>query len=100
MDDDFDLEEWLAGSGATLGDPSRRGPKRPDFSALRFEEILAMLEEVVEKMSDPAVGIEEATDLFESAGELRRVAEARLNALQERVEAIASRWEGGETGPS
>ena len=67
------------------------------LASLPFERLLSLLEETILKMSDPEVGIEEATDLYERAGALRRAAADRLDALHKRVDAISERW--GEEEP-
>jgi exodeoxyribonuclease VII small subunit len=52
---------------------------------LSYEELIAALEELTEKMAAGAIGIEEATDLYEMAGTLHAAAAARLAAVQERI---------------
>jgi exodeoxyribonuclease VII small subunit len=51
----------------------------------RFEDQLAKLEEIVGKLEDESVGLEEALGLFESGMELARSCRTRLEEVEQRV---------------
>jgi exodeoxyribonuclease VII small subunit len=55
------------------------------LESLSFEELLAALERVTERMANGDLGIEEAADLYEQAEILHAAAEQRLAAVEERV---------------
>ncbi|MCG6962157.1 MAG: exodeoxyribonuclease VII small subunit [Acidobacteria bacterium] len=63
-------------------------------SAQRFEEQLAGLEEIVGRLEDESVGLEEALDLFEKGMELARSCRKRLEAVEQRVERLLADAEG------
>ncbi len=64
----------------------------------RFEDQLARLEEIVGRLEDESVGLEEALDLFEKGMELARACRARLEAVEQRVERLLA--EAGDDGPA
>jgi exodeoxyribonuclease VII small subunit len=51
----------------------------------RFEDQLAKLEEIVAKLEDESVGLEQALDLFEGGMELARSCRTRLEEVEQRV---------------
>ena len=51
----------------------------------RFEDQLARLEEIVDRLEDESVGLEEALGLFENGMELARQCRARLAEVELRV---------------
>jgi exodeoxyribonuclease VII small subunit len=51
----------------------------------RFEDQLARLEEIVDRLEDESVGLEEALGLFENGMELARQCRARLEEVELRV---------------
>jgi exodeoxyribonuclease VII small subunit len=51
----------------------------------RFEDQLARLEQVVARLEDEDVGLEEAVELFERGMVLARRCRARLEAVEQRV---------------
>jgi exodeoxyribonuclease VII small subunit len=55
-----------------------------------FEELMAQLEAIVEKLTAGDLGIEAATDLYEQAEKLHAAAAARLAQVRARVEALSS----------
>jgi exodeoxyribonuclease VII small subunit len=55
--------------------------KKPD----RFEDQLAKLEEIVDRLEDESVGLEEALGLFENGMDLARRCRARLAEVEQRV---------------
>lgn len=61
-----------------------------------FEEALAQLEEVVKRMEDEAVGLEEALRLFERGVKLARRCRTQLAAVEARVEQLLAEAADGE----
>jgi exodeoxyribonuclease VII small subunit len=51
----------------------------------RFEDQLKRLEEIVGRLEDESVGLEEALDLFERGMELARSCRARLEQVEQRI---------------
>ena len=51
----------------------------------RFEDQLAKLEEIVDRLEDESVGLEEALGLFENGMDLARHCRARLEEVEQRV---------------
>lgn len=51
----------------------------------RFEDQLARLEEIVNRLEDESVGLEEALGLFENGMDLARHCRARLEEVEQRV---------------
>ncbi len=54
----------------------------------RFEDLLAELEAVTDRLATGEIGIEEAADLYEHASRLHREAAERLDAVRARVERL------------
>lgn len=52
---------------------------------IRFEDQLAKLEEIVDRLEDESVGLEEALGLFENGMDLARRCRARLAEVEQRV---------------
>ncbi len=69
-----------------------------DKTTERFEDQLARLEEIVSRLEDESVGLEEALDLFERGMQLARSCRARLEAVEKRVEKLLEENEAG--GPA
>ena len=59
-----------------------------DPDKLTYEELVAALEELTERMASGSIGIEEAAELYERAGALHAAAAARLAAVQERIDKL------------
>jgi exodeoxyribonuclease VII small subunit len=53
-----------------------------------FEQLVADLEKLTDRMAVGDIGIEEATDLYERAGRLHALAAERLARVQERIERL------------
>ena len=51
----------------------------------RFEDQLGKLEEIVARLEDESVGLEEALELFENGMDLSRRCRDRLEAVEQRV---------------
>jgi exodeoxyribonuclease VII small subunit len=56
-----------------------------------FEQLMAELEEVTERLATGELGIEDAAELYERAQKLHAWATERLAQVQARVEALAKR---------
>lgn len=77
----------------------------PDLGSLRYEELVALLEDLTRQMASGDVGIEEAARLYEQAGSVHRAATERLASVTARLAAIAAdeagfAVSGGEAGAS
>ena len=64
-----------------------------------FEELMAALEQVTERLAAGDLGIEAAVDLYEEAQRLHARASERLAQVQARVEALAADRPAPEAGP-
>ena len=62
----------------------------------RFEDQLAKLEEIVDRLEDDSVGLEEALGLFENGMELARRCRARLEEVEQRVSQLLEDENGEE----
>jgi exodeoxyribonuclease VII small subunit len=58
---------------------------------LTFEQLMAELEAITERLAAGDLGIEAAADLYERAEQLHARAAARLAQVQARVEALSKR---------
>lgn len=74
---------------ATDGPGGPGGVPAADES-LTYEQLVEALEELTRRMSDGAIGIEEAVDLYERAGQLHAQAAERLARVQARIERLAA----------
>jgi exodeoxyribonuclease VII small subunit len=74
--------------GPTRFDPALVGAPGP-LETLTFEQILSLLEDVTGRMASGDVGIEAATDLYEQAEVLHAAAQARLDAVEARINRLA-----------
>ena len=66
----------------------------PDIAGLSFEQALAELETIVQKLEGGGASLEASIDLYGRGSLLRRHCEAKLKAAQEKVERIVV----GESG--
>ena len=64
--------------------------ERPNYDALTFEQLVAALEDLTDRMASGEIGIEEAADLYEQAEQLHALAAERLARVQARIEARAA----------
>ncbi len=69
-------------------------------SPQRFEDQLARLEQVVNRLEDESVGLEEALELFEGGMELAHTCRQRLEQVEQRVARLLAPEESGEPGAS
>ena len=68
-----------------------------DLEQLSFEELVAALEGLTDRLASGQIGIEEAADLYEQAERLHAAASDRLARVQARIEALGS--SGGTREP-
>ncbi len=59
-----------------------------DLDRLTYEELVDTLEDLTRRMSSGEVGIEEAAELYERAGEVHRAALSRLERVRERIRTL------------
>lgn len=71
--------------------------KAGSYDAMTFEELVATLEELTERMASGQVGIEEAAGLYEQAEVLHGLAVERLARVQARFEAHAAGPDGSRS---
>jgi len=76
--------------GASMNDAAT-----PPTDGERFEDRLARLERVVERLEDESVGLEEALELFENGMELARSCRSRLEQVEQRVSRLLEPDEAG-----
>ena len=60
----------------------------PEIAALSFEKALAELEDIVAKLEQGRVELEESIALYERGAALKAHCEAKLKSAQERIEKI------------
>ncbi|MGH9103384.1 MAG: exodeoxyribonuclease VII small subunit [Acidimicrobiales bacterium] len=76
------------------GDEPVSPPGSEELERLTYEELVALLEEIAQRMAMAEVGIEEATALYERAGIVHAAATRRLEAVASRLDRLA----GGDPG--
>jgi exodeoxyribonuclease VII small subunit len=64
--------------------------EQDEYQTMTFEQLVATLEEITERMASGQIGIEEAADLYEQAERLHGLAAERLARVQARIEANAA----------
>jgi exodeoxyribonuclease VII small subunit len=69
----------------------------PDYAAMTFEQLVAALEQLTERMASGRIGIEETAELYEEAERIHGLAAERLARVQARIEA---RRTGDRAGPA
>lgn len=62
--------------------------KKSDLDGVSFEKALAELEQIVQKLEQGTVELEESITLYERGAALKAHCEAKLKAAQERIEKI------------
>jgi exodeoxyribonuclease VII small subunit len=65
-----------------------------EFDGLTYEQLVDQLEAVTAQMASGDIGIEAAVDLYERAGRLYAEAQARLEGVRQRIEALSDATEG------
>ena len=61
------------------------------WEKMSFEQLVAELEQLTERMASGDIGIEEVADLYERAERLHTLAADRLAKVQARIDALAAR---------
>jgi exodeoxyribonuclease VII small subunit len=69
-------------------------PDAPDYAAMSYEQLVAALEALTNRLASDEIGIEDAADLFEEAGRLHALASERLARVRERIELLQARDPG------
>ena len=59
-----------------------------DLAALTYEELVEKLEDLTRRIASGEVGIEEASELYERAGTIHRLAAERLAQVRARIERL------------
>jgi exodeoxyribonuclease VII small subunit len=59
-----------------------------DLKALTYEELVEKLEDLTRRIAAGEVGIEEASELYERAGVIQRLAAERLDQVRARIERL------------
>lgn len=65
---------------------------------MSFEQAMAELEQVVQKLENGQVALEESIQLYERGAALKARCEGQLKAAEEKVAAITTDAEGNPTG--
>ena len=60
------------------------------WEKMTFEQLVAELEQLTERMASGDIGIEEVADLYEKAERLHALAAERLANVQARIDALAA----------
>ncbi len=68
------------------------------IEAMSFEQALAALEQVVNRLESGDVPLDESIDLYERGEKLRGHCQARLDAAQARIDKIVTGADGQATG--
>lgn len=68
--------------------------KKTDLDGVSFEKALAELEEIVRKLEQGSVELEESIALYERGAALKAHCEAKLKSAQERIEKIVVASDG------
>lgn len=58
------------------------------LDSLTYEELVEMLEDLTRRIASGEVGIEEASELYERAGVVHRLAAERLDQVRARIERL------------
>jgi len=66
----------------------KKGEIPDDVAALSFEEAMAALEEIVDRLESGAVGLEESIAVYTRGSLLRRHCEDKLKSAEARIEKI------------
>ena len=61
------------------------------WEKMTFEQLVAELEQLTERMASGDIGIEEVADLYEKAEQLHGLAAERLARVQARIDALAGK---------
>ena len=64
---------------------------RATWDQMTFEQLVAALEQLTDRMASGDIGIEEVADLYERAEMLHALATERLAKVQARIDALAAK---------
>lgn len=67
---------------------------QPAEQTLTFEKSFARLEEILEKLNSSTVSLDESLKLYEEADKLISVCTVRLNAAEQKIEALIKNRDG------
>ncbi len=81
-----------------MADPAAN-PIPEDIQALSFEDALAELDGIVQRLEQGRGALDEAIDAYERGSALRRHCEAKLRHAKARVERISAAGDGVSTEP-
>ena len=65
-----------------------------DIAKLNFEEALAELEDIVQRLEAGDVNLEESIDIYTRGAQLKRHCEAKLRAAEEKIEKVVLSADG------
>ena len=71
-----------------MADPDDAMQIPEEIKAMSFEDALAALEEIVQKLDSGQVSLEDSIDIYSRGTQLKRHCEAKLNSAKERVDKI------------
>lgn len=77
--------------------PDNKSDIAPDIAEMSFEEALAKLEEIVDRLESGDVNLDESIDIYTRGMQLRLHCEAKLSDAQARIDKIV-KGPGGELG--
>jgi exodeoxyribonuclease VII small subunit len=66
-----------------------------DLATLSFEQALAELDQIVQRLEGGRVALEDSIDLYARGSALKRHCEAKLKSAQERIDRIVLGPDGG-----
>jgi exodeoxyribonuclease VII small subunit len=73
-----------------MAEPSFGNGNPLDPEQMNFEQLVAALESLTDRLASGQIGIEEAADLYEQAERLHGLASQRLARVQARIEALGA----------
>ena len=82
-----------------MADEATDGAGMAGYDRMSFEELVALLEALTDRLASNDVGIEEAADLYEQAERLHGLATERLARVQARIERLGASAVARPTGP-
>jgi exodeoxyribonuclease VII small subunit len=81
-----------------MNEPETTAPKAPDVASLPFERALAELEEIVRKLEQGSVSLEDSILIYERGEALKKHCDALLKSAEMRIEKITLGADGKPTG--
>ena len=73
------------------------GSLPPDIQKMDFEEAFKNLEEIVNRLEDGRVGLEDSINIYSQGMQLKRHCEGKLTNAREHIEKIAADSDGNLT---